>query len=252
MRLPAPVALIGLKAYLGHARTLAWFEGLMDLVGTGLAEGVSIVLAPSATALATLAPRAREAGVELAAQDCSVHPSGPFTGELPANLLAEVGARHVMVGHVERRRLGDTDAVVAAKVAAAVAAGLAPVVCVGEPERVDVATAAQVSVEQLAAAFAAMPAEHPVMVAYEPVWAIGGPQPAPSEHVVGVAGRLRTWLRRYPAASLVYGGAAGPGTYREIAGAVDGLGLGRRVHEVSALAEVFEELRGTGRADRRF
>lgn len=250
-RLAPPVALVGLKAYLGHARTLAWFEGLLGLVAAGRTDGVSLVLAPSVTALAPLAPRALEAGIELAAQDCSVHPAGAWTGELPASLLAEVGAQHVMLGHVERRRLGDTDEVVAAKLEAAVGAGLAPIVCVGETAPASVEDAASASIEQLSAAIGAMPRELPVMVAYEPVWAIGAAEPAPGEHVVGVCERLRSWLEPFPGASLVYGGAAGPGTYREIAGVVDGLGLGRRVHELPALAAVLDELRGSGRADRR-
>jgi len=237
------VALVSLKAYFGHARTLEWFEGLARLVEAGRAEGVRVVLAPAATALASLAPRAEELGIELAAQDCSVHPAGAWTGELPASLLAELGARHVMVGHVERRRLGEDDAVVAAKVEAAVAAGLGPVLCVGEPEEGPPAEAARYVLAQLEAA--RLPEGRPALVAYEPVWAVGADRPAPAAHVRAVLERLAPWRAARPEVAVVYGGTAGPGTVEQIRDVVDGLGLGRRVHDVPALAEVLDELRSS-------
>jgi len=242
--LAAPIALIGLKAYFGHARTQEWFAGLSGLVEDGRAAGLTVVVVPSATALATLAAPAAAAGVVLGAQDCSRFPAGAWTGELPATLLAEVGARVVEVGHTERRRhLGDTDDVVAAKARAAVAAGLVPMVCVGEQGTVAPAEAAVEVQRQLGAFLDGVPTTAPVLVAYEPDWAIGAADPAPTEHVVAVARRLRAWLARYPASSLIYGGAAGPGTYRELVDVVDGLGLGRRVHDVGALAAVLDEMR---------
>lgn len=243
--LPAPIALIGLKAYFGDARTREWFAGLERLVAGGRADGLTVVVVPSATALATLAGPAAAAGVVLGAQDCSRFPAGAWTGELPATLLAEVGARVVEVGHTERRRhLGDTDDVVAAKARAAVAAGLVPMVCVGERSRTGPAEAATEVEHQLAAFLDGVPTTAPVLVAYEPDWAIGAPDPAPTAHVRAVARRLRDGLARYPGSSLIYGGAAGPGTYLELADVVDGLGLGRRVHDVDALAEVLDEMRG--------
>jgi len=242
--LAPPIALIGLKAYFGHAHTLEWFAGLVCLVEQGRAEGLTIVVAPSATELATLAVRAQEAGIVLAAQDCSRFPMGAWTGELPATLLAEAGARVIEIGHAERRgHLGDTDEVVAAKVQAATAAGLVPMVCVGEPVRGAPADAAAVVVRQLAAALEGAPISAPLLVAYEPVWAIGAREPAPTSHVVEVARRLRAWLTQYPGTPLIYGGAAGPGTYRDLAGVVDGLGLGRRVHDFNGLAAVLDEMR---------
>lgn len=239
------VALIGLKAYFSHARTLDWFEGLCRLVDDGCADGLSLVVAPSATALASLAPLAAKHGVALAAQDCSRHPAGAWTGELPASVLAEVGVSHVEVGHVERRRLGDTDEVVAAKVRALVGEGLTPIVCVGEDERTSPIEAAATAVRRLESALADVPSGHPVLVVYEPTWAIGAQSPAPAAHVIAVANQLRDWLNRFPAAGLIYGGAAGPGTYRELAPAVDGLGLGRGAHGVADLAAVLDEMRAT-------
>lgn len=242
--LAPPIALIGLKAYFGHARTCEWFDGLIGLVAQGRADGLTLVVIPPATELVTLARRADEAGILLAAQDCSPFPAGAWTGELPASLLAEVGARLVEVGHAERRRhLGDTDEVVAAKVRAATAAGLVPMICVGERERGTPTKAAAEVVRQLGAALDGAPTTGTVVVAYEPEWAIGAQEPAPTAHIVEVARDVRRWLNQYPAASLIYGGAAGPGTYRDIAGVVDGLGLGRRVHDLEALAAVLDEMR---------
>lgn len=238
-----PIALVGLKAYFTHARTVEWFSGLVRLVEQGRADGLTTVVVPSATALASLAAPAGAVGVVLGAQDCSPHPHGAWTGELPATLLAEVGARVVEVGHVERRRLGDTDEVVAAKTRAAVAAGMVPMLCVGEAGAAAPDEAAAQVQRQLATWLAGVPRDAEVLVAYEPDHAIGAAAPASPAHVVAVVRRVRAWLERYPAASLVYGGAAGPGTYRALVGAVDGLGLGRRVHDLHALAEVFDDMR---------
>ena len=250
--LTPPIALVGLKAYLGDARTRGWFDGLRGLVEAGRAEGVSLVVIPSATAIAALAAPASALGVVLGAQDCSQFPPGAWTGELPATLLAEVGASVVEVGHAERRRyLHETDEVVAAKARAAAAAGLVPMVCVGERRPAASAMAADEVVGQLAAFLDGVPASAPVLVAYEPEWAIGAADPAPTSHVREVAVRLRDWLGRYADSALIYGGAAGPGTYAELAGSVDGLGLGRRVHDVAELAAVLDEMRGVAPKERR-
>lgn len=241
---PSPIALVSLKAYFGHARTLAWFDRVVELVEAGRAAGVTLVVVPSATALVTLAGPAQRTGIVLGAQDCSRFGPGAWTGEVPATLLAEVGAQVVEVGHAERRQhLGDADDVVAAKVRAVLDANLVPMLCVGERERGPAAGAAAVVVSQLESALAGAPASAPVLVAYEPVWAIGAERPAPTDHVLEVATRVRRWIARYPAGRLIYGGTAGPGTYRDLAPVLDGLGLGRRVHDVAALGVVLEEMR---------
>jgi len=252
VRLTAPVAAVGLKAYLSHARTLAWFDGLAAMVADGRADGVTVAAMPSATALASLAPRARAHGIVLGAQDCSAQGPGAWTGELPAPLLAEVGASFVEVGHVERRGLGDTDATVAAKASAAAAAGLALFVCVGESAPGDPAGAAAEVLDQLGRALAGVGRTTAVMVAYEPVWAIGAERPAPVEHIADVARRVREPLRTgYPGAVLLYGGTAGPGLYPRLADVLDGLALGRRAHDLGALGEVLDEMRSTATAPER-
>ena len=107
-----------------------------------------------------------------------MHPRGPYTGEVSAEVLAQLGVRLVMAGHPERRRLfGETDDVVRRKVTAAAAAGMAPILVVGEQEEGEPAERAVAA--QLDAWLADLPADADVLVAYEPAWAIGRPQPAP-------------------------------------------------------------------------
>jgi triosephosphate isomerase len=110
------------------------------------------------------------------AQDVSAHPSGAYTGEVAASMLAEFGCRYAVAGHSERRGMhGETDAVVAAKAAAALAAGITPIVCVGESLAERKADRTDVVVQrQLGAVIDALGSDLPqIVLAYEPVWAIG-------------------------------------------------------------------------------
>jgi triosephosphate isomerase len=149
------------------------------------------------------------------AQDCSAFESGAYTGEVSAAMLAEFGCRYAIVGHSERRQYyGDTDAVVAAKTVATLASGLTPIVCVGETlaER-DARVTESVVLRQLDAVLAGAGADAAkLVVAYEPVWAIGtGRTASPAEAQV-VHAVLRTRLARAGAAevSLLYGGSVKP------------------------------------------
>ncbi|QZN86433.1 triose-phosphate isomerase family protein [Cellulomonas sp. C5510] len=241
-RTTRPLAAVSLKTYLGQADTLAWLEAVRGVAVTGPA-GVDLLVLPVATALPDAARVLGAVGVRVGAQDCSWTPPGAYTGELPAELLAEVGAEVVEIGHAERTGvLGEDAAVTAAKAAAAVRAGLVPLVCVGEDERVSPEAAASRCAAQLDAALRDVP-EGPVLVAYEPEWAIGADEPAGPDHVRAVCRRLRTHLDAHrPDHRLLYGGTAGPGVFTRLHPDVDGLFLGRRAHEVAALAEVIEEM----------
>jgi len=147
-------------------------------------------------------------------QDCSPHASGAYTGEVSAAMLAELGCRHVIVGHSERRAMhGESDELVAAKAAAALANGLVPIVCVGETlaER-DAGATERVVARQLGAVIELLGARiGEVVVAYEPVWAIGtGKTATPAEAQV-VHAFLRARLAERGAGAgasrILYGGS---------------------------------------------
>jgi triosephosphate isomerase len=146
------------------------------------------------------------------AQDVSEHECGAFTGEVSAGMLVEFGCRYVIVGHSERRQsYGDTDAVVAAKAVAALAAGLTPIACVGETlaER-DAGVTMGVVSRQLEVVLAAVGANAAkLVVAYEPVWAIGTGRTASPEEAQAVHAALRARLAQAGAAdvALLYGGS---------------------------------------------
>jgi len=130
------------------------------------------------------------------AQDVSQHESGAYTGEVAASFLARLECRYVIVGHSERRMYhGETDEIVGAKAAAALKHGLVPVICVGETaEDLESQGPSAVPVAQLRAALEGVAQDAEVVVAYEPVWAIGSGTPATPEQAQTVAARLRETL----------------------------------------------------------
>lgn len=238
---------VSLKAYFGHAQARDWCSTVAELARTrdAVATGaVELFVIPSY--LGILPAREALAGtpVLVGAQDVAAEEPGAFTGEVTAAELAEVGVAVAEVGHAERRRLyGETEEVVAAKTSAALRHGVTPVLCLGETERVDPAEAAEVVVAQLRAALEGAP-EGRVIVAYEPVWAIGAPEPADPAHISPVAAALRDALDATAGrdgSPVLYGGSAGPGLLTELGDAVDGLFLGRFAHDPSALAAVLDE-----------
>jgi triosephosphate isomerase len=146
------------------------------------------------------------------AQDVSEHAAGAYTGDVSATMIAEFGCRYAIVGHSERRRLhGETDEIVAAKARAALAAGLTPIACVGETlderERGETPAVVARQVDALLAALASDAAR--IVVAYEPVWAIGTGRTATPEQAQEVHGALRARLAQAGAGrvAVLYGGS---------------------------------------------
>lgn len=159
----------------------------------------------------------------LGAQDLSPHESGAYTGDISGAMLQKLGVHYALVGHSERRHgHGESDETMGAKALAAHRAGLIPMICVGETAE-DLAEhgAAAVPLAQLAAAVADLPADAEVVVAYEPVWAIGSGQAATPEQAEDVARAIREALRdllgdeRAAATRILYGGSV---TSQNIAG----------------------------------
>ena len=238
---------VSLKTYFGHARALAWLTDVAGVVREtpAIASGaVQLVVVPTYLQIPAALETFADTGVRVGAQDVSAHPAGAFTGEITASELAEIGVVFAEVGHAERRRLfGETDAETAGKAAAALTAGLTPLLCLGETERTAPEIAAATVVAQLHADHDGAPAGA-VTVAYEPVWAIGAESPASLPHIVHVTRALRDALGAMPGhagSAVVYGGSAGPGLLTALGGAVDGLFLGRFAHDPAPLRRVLGE-----------
>ena len=182
---------------------------------------IEAVVAAPFTALSTLRSRLRETPFRLAAQDLFWEPAGAYTGEISAAMLVDVGCSHVIVGHSERRQgFGETDAMVDKKVAAALRAGLQPIVCLGET--LDERQAGQtfgVLERQLRNSLASCPADAMprVVLAYEPLWAIGTgvsatPQQAQEAHRHLRQSLAARWGSEAAAAVRIqYGGSVNPG-----------------------------------------
>ena len=158
-------------------------------------RGVQVVVCPPFTALAAVAEVLAGSPIQLGAQTCHHEPAGAHTGEISAPMLVEVGCRWVLLGHSERRKeIGESDAVINLKVRAAMAHGLTPVVCVGETAEERRQGLTFTTVEgQLRAGLAGLDAAAVgrLVVAYEPVWAIGTGVNATPQQAAEVHGYVR-------------------------------------------------------------
>lgn len=180
-------------------------------------DTVGLLLCPPATLVAAFAMRANNTGVSIGGQDCHTAEKGAHTGDISAEMLADAGADHVIVGHSERRAdHGETDEVVNAKVKAAWRAGLVAIACVGETEAErDAGRTLDVVRTQLAGSLpdGATPAS--LVVAYEPVWAIGTGRTPTVDDVATVHAAIRETLEERfgadgKAIKILYGGSVKP------------------------------------------
>jgi triosephosphate isomerase len=205
----------GLGADLAEARAIA--AGVAG--GGGLAR---VGLCPAATLIARMTEALNGSEVLVGGQDCHAKPAGAFTGDISAEMLADAGARLVIVGHSERRAgHGESDADVADKTLAAVRAGLEPIICVGEVlEERKAGRALDIVTGQVRGSVPAALADAAFAVAYEPVWAIGtGLTPTLAE-IEQMHAAIRRTLeaigRQASSAPILYGGSVKPENAVEI------------------------------------
>jgi len=205
-----------------EARTLAL--GLIETAREQ--EGVEIVLCPSFTLLHTVHDVIATSSIHLGAQHLFWEAKGAWTGEVSPAMLLDVGCSHVIIGHSERRQFfGETDASVRRRTLAALEAGLTPIVCVGETleEREEGATE-QVIEHQISGAFERFHAEEAskLVIAYEPVWAIGTGRTATPSMAQEVHRMIRSWMSDTfgeevgEGVRILYGGSMKPDNAREL------------------------------------
>ena len=213
-------------------------------------EGVEIVVAPPFTALHAAAEAARNSNVGIAAQDAHWEREGAFTGAVSVGMVKEAGADYVIVGHSERRRLfHETDDTVNRKLLAVLAAHLTPIVCIGETlEERDAGQTLAVLDRQLNAGLDGLSGDQvaSLVLAYEPVWAIGTgrnatPQQAGEAHA-HIRSRLRQGFGGHAAdqCHVIYGGSVKPDNIHEliVLPDVDGALVGGASLDVSGFTEI--------------
>ena len=200
----------------------------------GVKAGAALVVAPPYPYIERVA---RRIGHGVAAQNCADHEKGAFTGEVAPAMIRDAGARFVILGHSERRSIyGESDGLIARKVALALATGLTPILCIGEDLRArDSGKVATVLADQIrAAAGAGLDSAAEVILAYEPIWAIGTGRNASGPMVAETLRFIREALERFwperfaSAAPILYGGSVTPENAGDLVvlGRVDGFLVG--------------------------
>ncbi|HET7619047.1 MAG TPA: triose-phosphate isomerase [Vicinamibacterales bacterium] len=248
-----PIIAANWKMYKTVHEAVAFIKEFRTLVKD--VHDVEIVVAPPFTAVRAVADAAHASNVGVSGQDVSWEREGAFTGEISASMLKEAGAEFVIIGHSERRRLfGDTDEIVNRKLVAAIAAELTAIVCIGETleERERNETNAVLD-RQIKAGFDGITGEQVggLVIAYEPVWAIGTgrnatPEQAGDAHA-HIRGRLRQWFGGQAAdqCHVIYGGSVKPDNIRELVAEpdVDGALVGGASLDVASFADIVAKSR---------
>ena len=238
-----------LKMYFDLPSTLRYIDSVAALSSAAEKANVDLFVIPDFVTLLPTKEKLNNTNIWLGAQDCYSEDKGAYTGEVSPLTLSQAGAKVVEIGHAERRRLfGETDQGVAKKAAAIVKNGMIPLICIGEKTKSNsVSQAVGLAIEeckpQIKAALSQISDDAEVILAYEPVWAIGASEPAGADHVVAVTQNLRALVAdRKGRTRILYGGSAGPGTFQSLKDGVDGLFLGRFAHDPKNLEKVIKEM----------
>ena len=243
-----PKRLVGVstKMYFGVEQTKGYVKTVLNKLSTdqSLFDKVDVFMIPDFVSLSSIATISEGTGLIIGAQDAYFEDKGAFTGEVSPAQLSEVGCKIVELGHAERRRLFyETDEDAAKKAAAACRNGMIPLVCIGEKTRGEVNVAVSECQVQVDAVVKAVPDDAEIVLAYEPVWAIGKAEPAGADHVVDVTKELRRLTEgRSGVTRILYGGSAGPGLFAKLSEGVDGLFLGRFAHDPEQFLKTIQEI----------
>nr|POE87869.1 putative triosephosphate isomerase [Quercus suber] len=219
-----------LKMYFDLQSTVRYIDAVAALSSVAEQANIDLFVIPDFVSLLSAQQRLSSTSVWLGAQDCFSEDRGAFTGEISPLVLRQAGVKIVEIGHAERRRLfGETDGDVANKAAAVIRNGMIPLICIGEKTKGSPITSQAVGMAvsecatQIKTALSLVPGDALVILAYEPVWAIGASEPAAADHVIAVTQNLRALVAdRAGATRILYGGSAGPGTFTKLKDGVDG------------------------------
>ena len=221
-----PVMAGNWKMHKGLHDTGGFIRELVALLKEQGDIGTEVILAPVFTSLTVATQAAWGAPIQIAAQNCHWEASGAYTGEIAAGMLKEIGTSHVILGHSERRQyFGETDTTVGQRTIAALQADLVPIVCVGELLADREAENTEAVLErQLTGALGGLEADQVagLIIAYEPVWAIGTGKVASTGQAQSAHRFVRGWLEKQYGADtagavrILYGGSAKPSNVDEL------------------------------------
>jgi triosephosphate isomerase len=200
----------------------------MNLPPDGLPAYLQLLRTPGSARVVVAPPfpylKEMSGKVTLAGQNCAEQHAGAFTGEVSPDMLRECGAEYVILGHSERRTLfGESDSMIARKLAVAIDVSLTPILCVGEDQRIrDSGQAAMFVANQIKqTAIPALEQAAEVVIAYEPIWAIGTGRNATGAMVAEMVSDVREaiarfWPARHRNAAILYGGSVTPDNIRDL------------------------------------
>ena len=217
----------------------AWFskpEELDSILPADEREEIDVLICPPSPFIDGLAKNSENTKIQIGGQNCHSEVSGAHTGEVAAEMLVSAGATYVIVGHSERRAQGESDADVKAKAEAARRAGLIPIICVGETLKERRAGLAKDIVgDQLKAS---CPESRNIVIAYEPIWAIGTGETASTSDIAEIHAEIRELIG--DDIRILYGGSVKPANAEAILGTdnVNGALIGGASLEMDSLAEI--------------
>lgn len=235
------------KMHKTPAEAREWCAGFRDRL-PAVPPGVDVAVCPPFTALEAVSAALRGHPAWVAAQTISDQPSGPHTGEVSASMVFACGARGSILGHSERRAMGETDAMVASRVRAALDAGLRPIICIGESlDEREGGVTSEILADQLMVAIGVVRANEVdrIVIAYEPIWAIGTGRMATPEMAQETIAAMRASAAPHLDINrlrILYGGSVTPASAREllVAPDIDGALVGGASLDPESFAMIIE------------